>query len=141
MPAPLAILTTAAFKAALGTAPDPEIAAKFGVSARVVQQHRVRVGIPAFVAVRRGQIDGAVLHGSANNSEIAREHGVTPRAVRKRRMLLDGPSPYTVEAEAKRAALLAYIAANPGASLVTAAAAVGLSRSRAYAIVQAHKGK
>ncbi len=131
-----------AFRAALGTEADPDTGRRFGVSPSTVRAFRQAVGIPAFVAVRRAQVDALVEAGTRTVSDVAREAGVSRRAVAKRRAALaaagaDVPeaSPYDLDTASRRAALLAYREAHPEASVAEAAAAVGLSRSRAYAML------
>ena len=140
MPAKNPITETAAFRDALGTEPDPATARRFGVSTQTVQAYRRAAGIPAYVEVRRAQVDALVAACDRTTSAIAREAGVSRRAVSKRRAALGETcpvSPYFTDAEARREALLAYMAENPTAPVAEAARAAGLSRSRAYAILGA----
>lgn len=144
MPAKNPVTDSPAFRRALGTEPDPDTARRFGVSTSTVRAFRQAAGIPAFTAVRRAQVDALVGAGDRSVSAVAREAGVSRRAVAKRRTALavageDVPaaSPYDLDTEARREALLAYREANPEASVAEAAAAVGMSRSRAYAVLAA----
>jgi transposase-like protein len=142
VPAKNPVTDSPAFRRALGTEPDPDTARRFGVSPSTVRAFRQAAGIPAFVAVRRAQVDAAVAAGDRTVSDVAREAGVSRRAVAKRRAALatagkDVPeaSPYDLDTAARREALLAHLAAHPEATVAEAAAATGLSRSRAYAIL------
>ena len=144
MPAKNPITDSPAFRRALGTGPDPDTARRFGVSPSTVRAFRQAAGIPAFVALRRAQVDALVEAGTRTVSDMAREAGVSRRAVAKRRAALaaageDVPtaSSYDLDTEARREAFLAHREAHPEASVAESAAAVGLSRSRAYAILAA----
>mgnify|MGYP002632847512 CR=1 FL=1 len=144
MPAKNPITDTKAFRDALGTEPDPVTGRRFGVSTQTVQAYRRAAGIPSYVEVRRAQVDALVAACDRSTSAVAREAGVSRRAVTKRRAALGEAcpvSPFVMDAEAKRAGLLAYVAENPTASVAEAARAVGLSRSRAYAILGAQNAR
>ena len=144
MPAKNPITDTEAFRDALGTEPDPVTGRRFGVSTQTVQAYRRAAGIPSYVEVRRAQVDALVAACGRSTSAVAREAGVSRRAVTKRRAALGEAcpvSPFVMDAEAKRAGLLAYVAENPTASVAEAARAVGLSRSRAYAILGAQNAR
>jgi len=133
------ITETRAFRAALGTEPDPDTARRFGVSTATVRAYRQAAGIPAFTDVRRAKVDALVAACDVTTSGIARAAGVSRRAVAKRRAAGEAcpVSPYVADTEAKRAALLAHVAAHPEDTVAEAARAVGVSRSRAYAILAA----
>jgi hypothetical protein len=136
------ITETRAFRAALGTEPDPDTARRFGVSTATVRAYRQAAGIPAFTDVRRAKVDALVAACDDTTSGIARAAGVSRRAVAKRRAALGEAcpvSPYVADTEAKRAALLAHVAAHPEDTVAEAARAVGVSRSRAYAILAASR--
>ena len=133
-----------AFRAALGTEPDPETGRRFGVSTASVRAYRQAAGIPAFTEVRRAKVDALVAACEDTTSGIARTLGVSRRTVNKRRAALGDAcpvSPYIREAEAARAALLAHVAAHPEDTVTEAARAVGMSRSRAYTILSTHRAK
>jgi DNA-binding helix-hairpin-helix protein with protein kinase domain len=138
------ITETKAFRAALGTHPDPETAQRFGVSTATVRAYRQAAGIPAFTEVRRARVDALVAACTDTTSDIARTAGVSRRAVTKRRAALGdacAASPFDAETDARREALLAHVAANPDDTVTEAARAVGMSRSRAYAILARQRTK
>lgn len=144
MPAKNPITDTQPFRDALGTEPDPVTARRFGVSTQTVQAYRRAAGIPSYVEVRRAQVDALVAACDLSTSAVAREAGVSRRAVTKRRAALGDVcpvSPFVTDAEARREALLSYMAENPTASVAEAAREAGLSRSRAYAILGAQTAR
>jgi hypothetical protein len=133
-----------AFRAALGTEPDPDTARRFGVSPATVRAYRQAAGLPAFTDLRRARVDARVAACDDTTSGIARAAGVSRRAVAKRRAALGEAcpvSPYVADTEVKHAALLAHVAARPDDSVAEAALAVGLSRSRAYSILSTHRSQ
>jgi len=144
VPAKNPVTETAAFRDALGTEPDPVTARRFGVSTQTVQAYRRAARIPAYVEVRRAQVDALVAACERTTSDIAREAGVSRRAVSKRRTALGEAcpvSPYLTDVDMRREVLLSYMAENPSASVTEAAREAGLSRSRAYAILGAQKAR
>jgi magnesium chelatase family protein len=113
-------------------------------STATVRAYRQAAGIPAFTEVRRAKVDALVAACTDTTSDIARTAGVSRRAVTKRRAALGdacAASPFDAETDARREALLAHVAANPDDTVTEAARAVGMSRSRAYAILARQRTK
>jgi hypothetical protein len=74
---------------ALGTAPDPEIASRFGIDRAHLARHRIKLGIKPFTKVGRpaAPVPAGLpaLLGTLPDSEVAKQFGLSTITIKKRR--------------------------------------------------------